>query len=451
MAESTTKNESIALYRYLCQNIVGTEEHVKTVRMLNTIRDNLSYDQETATITSGSRGEGIEMKGSDLDIMRTIRYIEVCENTDIRFKHEKTYFIMETEDTKPGFTQLRLVYTNHGTPVNIFEQCEEIGDECYFSNFKFKRKFTGCVWSTVHGPCLNDESGQYDIAYYLRCKSWITQAKHWIRRPNNSWPEDDVKQAIIKHGILFVPIGDKGSIKEDLEWRISFSVAEKFLIYTFTHTQLLCYALMKIILKDVINKKEFLSEENIRENSPDLLCSYFLKTIVFWVSEELPPSIWKTSTIEVNIDLADINKMAESATVNESLALYGYICQNIVGTEEHVKYFRMMNSMRDNLTCDQCWTTITSGSFGEGLDLKDSVVDIMSIMNCFEVVEELNIIFKPNMTYFTMATEATKTGYPQFYKRNQYSVAITILQYSLLKCSPDKLCLGSRLTSSKED
>ncbi|CAG2237637.1 unnamed protein product [Mytilus edulis] len=162
------------------------------------------------------------MKGSDLDIMRTIRYIEVCENTDIRFKHDKTYFTMETEDTKPGFTQLRLVYTDHGTPVDIFELCEEIGDEYYFSNFKFKRKFTGCVWSTVHGPCLNDESGQYDMAYCLH----------------------------------------------------------------------------------------------------------------------------------------------KSATANKSLALYGYMCQNIVGTEEHVKNFRMMNSVRDNLTCDKCWKTITSGSFG---------------------------------------------------------------------------------------
>lgn len=38
-----------------------------------------------ATITSGSRGERIEMKGSDLDNMRPIKYIEVCENTNIRF------------------------------------------------------------------------------------------------------------------------------------------------------------------------------------------------------------------------------------------------------------------------------------------------------------------------------------------------------------------------------
>ncbi|CAC5394219.1 unnamed protein product [Mytilus coruscus] len=47
--------------------------------MLNTVRDNLSYDNDMATITSGSRGEGIEMQGSDLDIMRPIRYIETAD------------------------------------------------------------------------------------------------------------------------------------------------------------------------------------------------------------------------------------------------------------------------------------------------------------------------------------------------------------------------------------
>ncbi|CAC5414218.1 unnamed protein product [Mytilus coruscus] len=94
---------------------------------------------------------------------------------------------------------------------------------------------------------------------------------------------------------------------------------------------------------------------------------------------------------------ADINKMAESAIANESLALYGFMCQNIVGREEHVKNFRMMNSVRDNLSSDKCWTTITSGSLGEGLDMKDSDLDIMLIMKCFEA----------------MVTEDTKPGYTQ--------------------------------------
>ena len=78
------------------------------------------------------------------------------------------------------------------------------------------------------------------------------------------------------------PIGSKFSPNENLEWRISFSMAEKQLIYSFSHTQLLCYALLKVILKDIIKQKH-----------GDLICSYFLKTIMFWLSEESCPSDWK--------------------------------------------------------------------------------------------------------------------------------------------------------------
>lgn len=58
----------------------------------------------------------------------------------------------------------------------------------------------------------------------------------WIRRQNNGWPTTDVKQSIVQYGVLFVPIGVKGSKHEELEWRISFSVGEKFLVFLYTYT-----------------------------------------------------------------------------------------------------------------------------------------------------------------------------------------------------------------------
>ncbi|XP_052076791.1 uncharacterized protein LOC127714797 [Mytilus californianus] len=58
--------------------------------------------------------------------------------------------------------------------------------------------------------------------------------------------------------------------------------------FSFTHTQLLCYALLKIVLKDVIALDVYCKE---------LLCSYFMKTIMFWMSEELPLSIWKPENL----------------------------------------------------------------------------------------------------------------------------------------------------------
>ncbi|XP_052077399.1 uncharacterized protein LOC127715403 isoform X2 [Mytilus californianus] len=264
---------SIALYRYMCLNIVGSEEHVKTIRMVHTVRDNLPGNDDKGRITSGSFGEGLEMRGSDIDLMKKIPFTEVCETINIPCNPDKTYFTMETDDTDPGFTLLRLIHIDEFNPL-VF--CVQIGGKYYLSNIYIKQIFLNKSSSPIiHGPCISDEDGVYDTAPYLHCKSWITQAQPWITRSNNGWPGHNVKQSIIKQGVLFVAKGIQGSTKEEFEWRISFSVGEKRLIYTFTHTQLLCYALLKILLKDVIS---------IDLDCKELLCSYFMKTILFWIS-----------------------------------------------------------------------------------------------------------------------------------------------------------------------
>ena len=127
-----------------------------------------------------------------------------------------------------------------------------------------------------------------DIAFKLHSRQWISIANECVTRSNCSWPSSDVKSQIIDHGALFVPIGSKGSKNEHIEWRISFSVGGKLLIYSFTHTQLLCYALMKILIKDVVSKDS---------RCKDLICSFYIKNIIFWVSEELPLSIWRPENL----------------------------------------------------------------------------------------------------------------------------------------------------------
>jgi hypothetical protein len=135
----------------------------------------------------------------------------------------------------------------------------------------------------VHGPCLSDKDGHFDFAFTLHSRRWIIIANQWVTIYNCSWPNSsNVKSQIIDHGGLFVPIGSKGSKNEHIEWRISFSVCEKQLIYSFTQTQLLCYALMNILIKDVVNRDS---------RCKDLICSFYIKNIIVCVSEEIPLSI----------------------------------------------------------------------------------------------------------------------------------------------------------------
>ncbi|XP_071147388.1 uncharacterized protein [Mytilus edulis] len=287
MADTIIPNISLALYNYLCHNIVGTEDHVNTIILMNTVRDNLSSDKSKTIITSGSYGEGLEMRGSDLDIMEVIKSIKVNADKQPDFDQNITYLSMDTDNVKPGFTQLRLEYSRNQFNLKC---CEEHNGKHYFSSALWKGNILliGEKGRQIHGPCITDKKEFFDYAFSLHCKTWISSAVNWITRSSSSWPSHNVKQSILNHGVLFVPIGVHGSPKEDLEWRVSFSVAEKLLINTFTHTQLMCYALLKIILKDVIaNDSE----------CKDLLCSYFLKTVIFWISEELPSSVWKPDNI----------------------------------------------------------------------------------------------------------------------------------------------------------
>ncbi|XP_071126599.1 uncharacterized protein [Mytilus edulis] len=283
-----TRDISIALYRYLCLNIVGREDYVKQSRMMTTVRDNLTCNGDITVVTSGSFGEGLDMRGSDLDMMYVFKKVEVYGYIKPCFNQNVTYFSMDRDAVNPGFTQLQL-RVEHSSSLPWFKYCEKRSGKYYLSSALYKQDLLIMdKTNVIHGPCISDEYGMCDSVSSLHCKTWITPAVQWITRPNNSWPNSKTKQSIIEHGVLFVPIGVKGSPNENIEWRISFSVGEKLLINTFTYIQLFCYALLKIILKDLIS---------IYSECKDLLCSYFLKTIMFWISEEQPQSIWKPENL----------------------------------------------------------------------------------------------------------------------------------------------------------
>lgn len=171
LTELETKNASTALYRYLCRFIIGTEEHVKTIRLLTSARDDLSSDKNTAIITSGSLGEGLVTPESDLDMMSVIKNIEVCEDNNVHFNHNMTYnIIMETDYTQPGYTRLRM--------KNGYRNIRElhVSADQYLKNTTLKPIGANQRFSHVHGPCLTDKDGLLDYCYVV---------KHGYHKQNN--------------------------------------------------------------------------------------------------------------------------------------------------------------------------------------------------------------------------------------------------------------------------
>ncbi|XP_063404180.1 uncharacterized protein LOC134687652 [Mytilus trossulus] len=287
---SMDKKQSLDFYQFLCQKI-GSEVVVSTRRIHSIISDIGAAEQKR--ITSGSNGEGLNFKSSDIDYMFLDRSFKVYESErDVVSQDLSIPFIMDTEDTQPCFTRLRLF---HDKFYNIIKKNASVllknGPQHLLSSELYKLyHLKGLCLSPifkVHGPCLSDRDDRFDLAYCLKCDNWVSLAKSWITRPRK-WPHPDVISKIIACGVLFVPIGNKGSIYEHIEWRISFSVSEKIIIFSFNHTQLLCYALLKILLKEIIESHKDLK---------GLLCSYFLKTMLFWIAEESTPSIWRSDNI----------------------------------------------------------------------------------------------------------------------------------------------------------
>ncbi|KAK3086226.1 hypothetical protein FSP39_015440 [Pinctada imbricata] len=273
---------SKGLYR-IVSDVIGPECIVKLRRMkweVSDLLDNCDTSEQEHRITSGSRSEGFAFKSSDTDMMYVDKNTLVCTASNISFLQNiklSSLFHMDNEECSPGFTLLRCLTCDRNN-VNIFRSLVRKGDNMYLSSKSIRETFMSTRNTEVHGPCQSETyiGIESDDAYTMRYPFWPNQARSFfIRSIERGWPSYDVLKDICNDGCLFIPINSKQqtcSELMDLEWRMSFSLAEKKLIYSMNHCQFLCYGLMKLL------------NEVIKELCPikDLMCSYFMKTAVFW-------------------------------------------------------------------------------------------------------------------------------------------------------------------------
>ena len=227
---------------------------------------------------SGSKAEGLDMKGSDTDIMVLIGNAYENNSENVAEFLSFTYDSL-MPDISPGYVLVESVIKGRvagpypsGTMKNII--------------FSFLPYLKSLLTMLPHGPSISSSSCGDDVDFvpYMKSESWPEIAREWIcRKRCFGWPSQEMINDIVKQGCYIVPVGSKLHNGSEIEWRLSFSLAEKYLIFTFNHTQLMIYAMLKIILKEIISQHEAISE---------LLCSYFLKTTLFWVIEETQRSIW---------------------------------------------------------------------------------------------------------------------------------------------------------------
>ena len=82
----------------------------------------------------------------------------------------------------------------------------------------------------TQGPSqiIQRKGSAFDVVRCFYVKTWPKEAESWFTRQTH-WPDMKLKSKIKKLGYLLVPTGNNKSQECNLEWRCSFSIAEKTL------------------------------------------------------------------------------------------------------------------------------------------------------------------------------------------------------------------------------
>jgi hypothetical protein len=239
---------------------------------------------EETKVSSGSLVEGLDLPGSDKDIMIVLSDFQIIQNVqDLNRPARCTTLLLDDDIEFPGFSRLKFIAV--GDQIYAFTSPEclvKTKNGICLSSIAFLRKRSETAINHqqyAHGPCLSDKDEVLDIAFCFHLYSWPRQAEKWIcRHRSGQWPTDILIKQIVDYGCLLVPIGPKEIENSEFLWRISFSMAEKQFSHSMNYTQMLCYALLKLSLKNIIDRND---------KAKGLLCSYLMKTVVFWLSEEI--------------------------------------------------------------------------------------------------------------------------------------------------------------------
>ncbi|CAC5416189.1 unnamed protein product [Mytilus coruscus] len=263
------KAVSVRLYKYLCDEIVGSEKVVRYKRLYCKLHDDILTDSETALISSGSKAEGLDLPGSDIDIMLCSKISEVYEDEP---KDKEDVIILDTENALPGFALLKVAgesefpttNTTDGVLLANSDMLQLALDEKKGDNELFE----------IHGPSLsNSLLHDIDMVTCFKCHSWPKVAHKWFFRHRPSgWPSQDIISNVVSDGVLVVPIGSR-MLRKHLP-----NSARKMLTVMFLKGN-------KMILTsiDVLNGKNKCSYLHYKECLSRILINTFYDDVFGWL------------------------------------------------------------------------------------------------------------------------------------------------------------------------
>jgi hypothetical protein len=166
----------------------------------------------------GSKAEGLDMKGSDTDIMLLIgnAYENNGENVseDLSCKFDSLM-----QDTYPGYVLMECL--KHGRFAGAIPS-NKLKDVIYTNMPNDKSLFE----MYFHGPSIAYSAFglDTDFVHVLKCESWPEIARAYILRKRClGWLSQEMINEIVKQGCYIVPVGSKVHNGSENEWRLSYS------------------------------------------------------------------------------------------------------------------------------------------------------------------------------------------------------------------------------------
>ncbi|KAL4227938.1 hypothetical protein ACF0H5_013377 [Mactra antiquata] len=248
--------------------------------------------QPDERVTTGGKAEGTTMYyESDTDYMFVVKDT-VCTDDMRSFESFKYITLIQTESKgcSPGYTRLKLVKLagrHYRNVINKSAVVMENGEE-YLSNVRYIdgvldneevfRNRDGFVAVPVSGPStpITHRYDSFDNVIALRCYC-SKLIKQWLSRPRpNNWPTKEDLEWIAQLEAHAVPVGYKGSINQEFEWRVCYSLAELYLMKSLNECQIQIYIALKMLAKNCL--------QSISKD----ITSYVLKNVTLWVCESRP-------------------------------------------------------------------------------------------------------------------------------------------------------------------
>ena len=158
----------------------------------------------------------------------------------------------------------------------------------------------------VHSKQCGGTTTNIDFVECIHYDIWPNSANSFItRRKPNNWPSNSIIGNIQSQWCDVVSVGYHDSETNDIQWRISFP-GEQNLLFDLTDVQMLCYALIKIILR-----------ENLNTSQREVVSSFHIKHVMFWCVE-LCSCQWVDSNYIncLNIFLAQLIEMIKARHIS---------------------------------------------------------------------------------------------------------------------------------------